>query len=92
MAILGDGEWVPRTVAHPPKNADDLQSPDASVKSISIFPTRACGTLSLPTRLRTVVVERPDQPGLEVLLEPAFLVRLNVELTGLARLAATGPG
>ena len=29
MAILGDGERVPRAVTHPPKNADDRQSPEA---------------------------------------------------------------
>lgn len=36
MAILGDGERVPRAVTHPPKNADDRQSPEA--------PSRRCST------------------------------------------------
>lgn len=29
IAILGDGERVPRAVTHPPKNANDPQSPEA---------------------------------------------------------------
>jgi len=59
MAILGDGERVPRAVTHPPKNADDPQLPDAAEPEVQYVSAKdVVEATSLPANLFTDRVER----------------------------------
>lgn len=59
MAILGEGERVPRAVTHPPKNADDPQLPDAAEPEVQYVSAKdAVEATGLPANLFTDRVER----------------------------------
>lgn len=59
MAILGDGERVPRAVTHPPTTADDSQMPDAIEPEIQYVSAKdVVEATGLPTNLFTDRVER----------------------------------
>lgn len=59
MAILGDGERVPRAVTHPPKNADDPQLPDAAEPKVQYASAKdVVEATGLPANLFTDRVER----------------------------------
>ncbi len=59
MAILGDGERVPRSVTHPPKNAGDSQPPDTAEPEVQYVSAKEIvEATSLPASLFTDRVER----------------------------------
>ena len=59
MAILGEGERVPRTVTHPLKNADDPQLPDATEPEVQYVSAKdVVEATGLPVHLFTDRVER----------------------------------
>lgn len=67
IAILGDGERVPRTVTHPPKNAEDPQLPDATEPEVQYASAKdVVEATGLPANLFTdrVVRERKRVPHL----------------------------
>ena len=67
IAILSNGERVPRTVTHPPKNADDSQLPDAAEHEVQYASAKdVVEATGLPANLFTdrVVRERKRVPHL----------------------------
>jgi len=59
MAILGDGERVPRAVTHPPKNADAPRLPDAAEPVVQYFSTKnVVEVTGLPAHLFSDRVDR----------------------------------
>jgi hypothetical protein len=59
MAILGDGERVPRAVTHLPKNADDPQLPDATEPEVQYVSAKeVVEATGLPANLFTDRIER----------------------------------
>jgi len=59
MAILGDGERVPRAVTHPPKNADAPQLPDAAEPAVQYVSAKdVVEATGLPAHLFSDRVER----------------------------------
>lgn len=59
IAILGDGERVPRAVTHPPKNADAPQLPDATESEVQYVSAKdVVEATGLPGNLFTDRVER----------------------------------
>lgn len=59
MAILGDGERIPRAVTHPPKNIDDPQLPDAAGPEVQYVSAKeVVEATGLPASLFNDRVER----------------------------------